>query len=119
MAIAFTSRQQLIRTAIASLTPAQFAGLRSYLDAVRVHTDARLAQLDAERARLLARKQKLDGALQRFARADAFDALRDALQRGERLKLSIPARGAKSPGKKPAKKPTKKPAKRPTRRPGG
>lgn len=116
MATEFTPRQQLVRTAMAALTPPQFARLRAYLDAVRVRTDARLAQLDAERAVLLARKQKLDAALQRFARPDAFDALRGALQRGERLRAAAPA--VKTPGKTPAKKPGKTPSKTPAKRPG-
>ena len=125
MATSFTPRQQLIRTAMAALSPAQFARLRAYLDAVRVQTDARLAELDAERAVLTARKQKLDVALQRFARPDAFDSLRNSLQRGERLRGAAPAVKtpgkipAKRPGKTPAKRPGKTPAKRPVKRPGG
>lgn len=120
MATTFTPRQQLVRTAMAALTPPQFARLRAYLDAVRVRTDARLAQLDAERAVLLARKQKLDVALQRFAKPDAFDALRSALQRGERLRAASPAvkTPGKKPGKKPGKSPTKRPGKTPAKRPG-
>lgn len=118
MATTFTPRQQLIRTVVAGLSPAQFAGLRSYLDAVRVQTDARLAQLDAERTVLLARKQKLDTALQRFARTDAFDALRTALQRGERLR---PAGSRPVVVKTPrvTARPGKRPAKRPGKLPGG
>jgi hypothetical protein len=118
MATTFTARQQLIRTAMATLSPAQFAGLRTYLDAVRVQTDGRLAQIEAERTALLARKQKLDAALQRLTRNDAFDSLRSALQRGERLRTQAqPAvtRPTKTPVKRPAKTPAKRPAKRPGR----
>lgn len=124
MATTFTARQQLIRTAVAGLSPGQFAKLRTLLDAVRVQTDGRLAQIEAERTVLLERKQKLDAALQRLSRTDAFEALRGALQRGERLRaLSTPVKQpaktpAKRPGKTPAKRPGKTPAKRPVKRPG-
>ena len=115
MATSFTPQQQLLRTAMAAITPSQFARLRAYLEAVRIQTDTRLAQLDAERTLLLARKQKLDSAVQRFARSDAFDALRDALQRGDRLRVASVA--VKTPGKTPVKRPGKTPAKRPGGRP--
>lgn len=117
MATTFTARQQLIRTAMAALSPAQFARLRTYLDAVRVQTDGRLAQIEAERTALLERKQKLDAALQRLTRNDAFDSLRSALQRGERLRTQLTpvARPAKTPVKRPGKTPAKRPVKRPGR----
>lgn len=125
MATTFTARQQLIRTAMAALSPAQFASLRTYLDAVRVQTDGRLAQIEAERTALLARKQKLDAALQRLTRNDAFDSLRSALQRGERLRAQITPPSTrptktpvKRPGKTPVKRPGKTPARRPVKRPG-
>ena len=127
MATTFTPQQQLVRTSLAAMNPAQFAKLRMYLDAVRVATDGRLAQIEAERQMLLTRKQKLDAALQRLSRNDAFDALRGALQRGERLRAQPaapaaqpgkPAKPAKRPTKTPVKKPGKRPAKRPAKRPG-
>ncbi len=115
MATTFTARQQLIRTAVAGLSPLQFARLRPYLDAVRVQTEARLAQIEAERTLLLARKQKLDAALHRLARTDAFDALRSSLQRGERLTAAVARPAVKQPAKTPAKRPGKRPVKRPGR----
>ena len=116
MATTFTARQQLIRTAMAALSPAQFARLRTYLDAVRVQTDGRLAQIEAERTALLERKQKLDAAVQRLTRNDAFDSLRSALQRGERLRTQLTP--VSRPVKTPVKRPGKTPAKRPVKRPG-
>lgn len=107
MPATFTARQQLMRTVLAALSSAQFAQLRASLDAVRVQTDARLAQIEAERALLLARKEKLDGALQRLSHANAFEDLRQALQRGERLRTPKPA--PRKPGAKPAKRPGKRP----------
>lgn len=120
MATTFTTRQQLIRNAMAALSPAQFASLRTLLDAVRVQTDGRLAQIEAERTALLARKQKLDTALQRLTRTDAFDSLRSALQRGERLRpQAAPVkRPTKTPVKRPGKTPVKRPGKTPAKRPG-
>lgn len=106
------------------MTPVQFAQLRTYLDAVRIATDGRLAQIETERQMLLARKQKLDAALQRLSRNDAFDALRGALQRGERLRAQPapapgkPTKPAKTPTNRPTKTPAKRPGKRPVKRPG-
>lgn len=117
MATTFTPRQQVMRIRMAALSPAQFAQVRTYLDSVRVQTDGRLAQIEAERTILLARKQKLDAALQRLARNDAFDALRSALQRGERLRTQATPTATK-PVKRPTKRPTKRPGKRPVKRPG-
>jgi hypothetical protein len=112
MPTTFTAKQQAMRTMLASLSPAQFAQVRAYLDAVRVQTDARLAQIEAERAILLARKQKLDGALRRLSQTNAFEDLRQALNKGERLRapaITSPKKPGKSPGKRPAKRPGRRP----------
>jgi hypothetical protein len=60
---------------------------------------------------LLARKQQLEAALQHFAKPNALDILRTALQKGERLKAVVAKPVvAKTPAKKtptrktPAKK---------------
>jgi len=102
----FTPKQQQIRTALAGINESQFATLRAVLDALRVRVDARMAQLDAERANLAAQKTRLDVALTRFAKPKAFDDLRSALGKGQRLTtMSI-----RTPVAKPAVKP--KPAKK-------
>jgi hypothetical protein len=107
MATTFTPRQHQIRTVLAGISESQFASLRAVLDALRVRIDARLAQLDAERAVLAAQKTRLDTALTRFAKPNAFTDLRGALEKGQRLtvkpiKTPVVKRVAtpKRPGKK-------------------
>ncbi len=101
MITTFTPKQQQMRTALAGINESQFATLRAVLDALRVRIDARLAQIDAERASLTAQRTKLDAALTRFAKPKAFEDLRSALGKGQRLTM------------KPIKPPVAKPAVRP------
>ena len=103
----FTPKQQQIRTALAGINESQFATLRAVLDALRVRVDARMAQLDAERANLAAQKTRLDAALTRFAKPKAFEDLRSALGKGQRLTVNP----IKAPVVKPVVKP-RRPAKK-------